>query len=394
MNIHEYQAKAILRKFGVPVPDGHVCYNGASAREWAKRLGEGPWVVKAQIHAGGRGKGGGVKLARSADEVRDTARAMLGMTLRTHQTGPEGKVVTRVLVENGCNIAKELYVSLLVDRATSKVTVMASTEGGMDIEEVAAKTPEKIFSEAIDPLVGLTGFQCRKIAFSLGLTGKLVNKAVTVLQGLYDTFIGCDCSMLEINPLVVTAEGGLIALDAKFGFDDNAIFRHLQIGDMRDYDEEDPNEIEASQHDLSYISLSGNIGCLVNGAGLAMATMDIIKHYGGDPANFLDVGGGATIERVTEAFKIILSDSNVQGILVNIFGGIMKCDIIATGVVEAAKQVALSVPLVVRLEGTNVAKGKEILAASGLNIVAADGMADAAKKIVAAVAAAEGKKKS
>ena len=389
MNIHEYQAKAILRKFGVPVPDGHVCYNGASAREWAKRLGDGPWVVKAQIHAGGRGKGGGVKLARSADEVRDTARAMLGMTLRTHQTGPEGKVVTRVLVENGCNIASELYVSLLVDRATSKVTVMASTEGGMDIEEVAAHTPEKIFSEAIDPLVGLTGFQCRKIAFNLGLTGKLVNKAVQVLQGLYNTFIGCDCSMLEINPLVITAEGNLLALDAKFGFDDNAIFRHLQIGDMRDYDEEDPNEIEASQHDLSYISLTGNIGCLVNGAGLAMATMDIIKHYGGDPANFLDVGGGATIERVTEAFKIILSDSNVKGILVNIFGGIMKCDIIATGVIEAAKIVSLQVPLVVRLEGTNVEIGKKMLAESGLNIVAADGMADAAKKIVQAVADAE-----
>ena len=396
MNIHEYQAKAILRKFGVPVPDGHVCYNGASAREWAKRLGEGPWVVKAQIHAGGRGKGGGVKLARTADEVRDTARAMLGMTLRTHQTGPEGKVVTRILVENGCNIASELYVSLLVDRATSRVTVMASTAGGMDIEEVAAKTPEKIFSEAIDPLVGLTGFQCRKIAFNLGLTGKLVSKAVLVLQGLYNTFIGCDCSMLEINPLVVTAEGNLLALDAKFGFDDNALFRHLQIGDMRDFDEEDPNEIEASQHDLSYISLAGNIGCLVNGAGLAMATMDIIKHSGGEPANFLDVGGGATIERVTEAFKIILSDRNVKGILVNIFGGIMKCDIIATGVIEAAKIVSLQVPLVVRLEGTNVELGKKMLAESGLNIVAADGMADAAKKIVKAVAAAEaeGKKKS
>jgi succinyl-CoA synthetase beta subunit len=319
---------------------------------------------------------------------------MLGMTLRTHQTGPEGKVVTRVLVENGCNIASELYVSLLVDRATSRVTVMASTAGGMDIEEVAAKTPEKIFSEAIDPLVGLTGFQCRKIAFSLGLTGKLVSKAVIVLQGLYATFIGCDCSMLEINPLVITAEGNLLALDAKFGFDDNAIFRHLQIGDMRDYDEEDPNEIEASQHDLSYISLAGNIGCLVNGAGLAMATMDIIQHSGGEPANFLDVGGGATIERVTEAFKIILSDRNVKGILVNIFGGIMKCDIIATGVIEAAKIVSLQVPLVVRLEGTNVELGKKMLAESGLNIVAADGMADAAQKIVAAVAAAEGKKKS
>ncbi len=387
MNIHEYQAKAILRKFGVPVPDGHICYNGASAREWSKRLGDGPWVIKAQIHAGGRGKGGGVKLARTPDEVRLIAREMLGMTLRTHQTGPEGKLVTRILVENGCNIARELYVSLLVDRATSKVTVMASTEGGMDIEEVAAKTPEKIFTEAIDPLVGLTSFQCRNIAFSLGLGGKLLNKAVAVFQGLYETFIGCDCSMLEINPLVVTAEENLLALDAKFGFDDNAIFRHHKISDMRDFDEEDPNEVEASQHDLSYVSLSGNIGCLVNGAGLAMATMDIIKHYGGAPANFLDVGGSATIERVTEAFKLILSDSKVNGILVNIFGGIMKCDIIAAGVVEAARQVSLQVPLVVRLEGTNVERGKEILAESGLNIVAAEGMADAAKKIVQAVAA-------
>ncbi len=385
MNIHEYQAKAILRKFGVPVPDGHVCYNGASAREWAKRLGDGPWVVKAQIHAGGRGKGGGVKLARTADEVRNIARDMLGMTLRTHQTGPDGKVVTRVLVENGCNIARELYVSLLVDRATSKVTIMASTEGGMDIEEVAAATPEKIFTEPVDPLVGLTQFQCRKLAFSLGLDGKLTSKAVKVFEGLYATFIACDCSLLEINPLVVTAEGELLALDAKFGFDDNAMFRHQQIADMRDFDEEDPNEVEASQHDLSYVSLNGNIGCLVNGAGLAMATMDIIKFSGGEPANFLDVGGGATIERVTEAFKLILSDKNVTGILVNIFGGIMKCDVIATGVIEAAKQVSLNVPLVVRLEGTNVELGKKMLAESGLNIVAADGMADAARKIVRAV---------
>ena len=387
MNIHEYQAKAILRKFGVPVPDGHVCYNSAGAREWAKRLGDGPWIVKAQIHAGGRGKGGGVKLARTPDEVRNISREMLGMILRTHQTGAEGKLVTRVLVEKGCNIANELYVSLLVDRATSKVTVMASTEGGMDIEEVAAKTPEKIFVEVVDPLVGLTAFQCRNIASSLGLTGKLVGKAVAALEGLYKTFMACDCSLLEINPLVVTAENDLLALDAKFGFDDNAIFRHPKIADMRDYDEEDPKEIEASQFDLSYISLTGNIGCLVNGAGLAMATMDIIKHYGGDPANFLDVGGGATIERVTEAFKIILSDKHVKGILVNIFGGIMKCDIIATGVVAAARQVSLNVPLVVRLEGTNVAQGKEILAQSGLDIVAADGMADAAQKIVQAVAA-------
>jgi succinyl-CoA synthetase beta subunit len=387
MNIHEYQAKGILRKFGVPVPDGHVCYNGASAREWAKRLGAGPWVVKAQIHAGGRGKGGGVKLARSADEVRKIARDMLGMTLRTHQTGPEGKVVTRVLVENGCNIERELYVSLLVDRASSRVTVMASTEGGMDIEEVAAQTPEKIFRETIDPLVGLTPFQCRNLAFALGLTGKMTGKAATVFEGLYTTFVACDCSLLEINPLVVTGDGDLLCLDAKFGFDDNAVFRHPKLADLRDYDEEDPNEVEASQHDLSYVSLDGNIGCLVNGAGLAMATMDIIKHSGGEPANFLDVGGGATIERVTEAFKIILSDSNVKGILVNIFGGIMKCDVIATGVIEAAKQVSLQVPLVVRLEGTNVEKGKELLAGSGLNIIAADGMADGARKIVAAVAA-------
>jgi succinyl-CoA synthetase beta subunit len=385
VNIHEYQAKAILRKFGVPVPDGHVCYNGASAREWAKRLGDGPWVVKAQIHAGGRGKGGGVKLARTADEVKQTARDMLGMVLRTHQTGPEGKVVTRVLVENGCNIARELYVSLVVDRTTSRVAVMASTEGGMDIEEVAAHTPEKIFTETVDPLVGLTPFQCRKIAFSLGLTGKLTNKAVKLLEGLHTTFIACDCAMLEINPLVVTKEDNLLALDAKFGFDDNAIFRHPKIGDMRDFDEEDPNEVEASQHDLSYVSLNGNIGCLVNGAGLAMATMDIIKFSGGEPANFLDVGGGATIERVTEAFKLILSDKNVKGIFVNIFGGIMKCDVIATGVIEAARQVGLQVPLVVRLEGTNVEIGKRMLAESGLDIVAADGMADGARKIVAAV---------
>ncbi|OGR29335.1 MAG: succinate--CoA ligase subunit beta [Desulfuromonadales bacterium GWD2_61_12] len=387
MNIHEYQAKGILRKFGVPVPDGHVCYNGASAREWAKRLGDGPWVVKAQIHAGGRGKGGGVKLARTSDEVRMIARDMLGMTLRTHQTGPEGKVVTRVLVENGCNIEGEFYLSFVVDRITSKVTVMASTEGGMDIEEVAAQTPEKIFREAIDPLVGLTPFQSRNLAFNLGLGGKLTGKAVKLLEGLYTTFIACDCSLLEINPLVVTKEGELLCLDAKFGFDDNAVFRHPKIADLRDYDEEDPNEVEASQHDLSYVSLSGNIGCLVNGAGLAMATMDIIKYSGGEPANFLDVGGGATIERVTEAFKIILTDKNVKGILVNIFGGIMKCDVIATGVIEAAKQVSLQVPLVVRLEGTNVDKGKELLAASGLNIIAADGMADGAQKIVRAVAA-------
>jgi len=391
MNIHEYQAKGILRSFGVPVPDGHVCYNSASVREWAKRLGDGPWVVKAQIHAGGRGKGGGVKLVHTPDEARDVARAMLGMTLVTHQTGPEGKLVRRVLIEKGCGIARELYVSLLVDRNCSKVVIIASTEGGMDIEEVAAHNPEKIFKEVIDPTVGLAPFQSRKIAFSLGLDGKLVNKMVTMLDGLYTTYMACDCTLLEVNPLVVTAGDDLLALDAKFGFDDNALFRHPKLNDLRDYDEEDHNETEASQYDLSYIALTGNIGCLVNGAGLAMATMDIIKHYGGDPANFLDVGGGATIERVTEAFKIILSDRNVQGILVNIFGGIMKCDVIATGVVEAARQVGIKVPLVVRLEGTNVELGKKILAESGLDIVSADGMADGARKIVQAVTDRQGR---
>ncbi|HEX9079172.1 MAG TPA: ADP-forming succinate--CoA ligase subunit beta [Desulfuromonadaceae bacterium] len=387
MNIHEYQAKQILRNHGVPVPEGYMCTTSACSRDTARRLGDGPWVVKAQIHAGGRGTGGGVKLAKTADEVRDFARDMLGMTLVTHQTGPDGKVVKRVLVEKGCNIARELYVSLLVDRKTARVTMMASTEGGMDIEEVAAKTPQKIFFEKIDPLIGLAPFQARNIAFSLGLDAKVLNKAVKLFQGMYATFIDCDCSLVEINPLVVTAEGDLLALDAKMGFDDNALYRQRAISDMRDYDEEDPHEVEASQHDLSYISLDGNIGCMVNGAGLAMATMDIIKHYGGNPANFLDVGGGATIERVTEAFKLILSDSKVKGIFVNIFGGIMKCDIIATGIVEAARQISLKVPLVVRLEGTNVAKGKEILAASGLDITVADGMADGAEKIVKAVSA-------
>ncbi len=385
MNIHEYQAKAILRNFGVPVPDGHVVYNSNSARDWAKRLGEGPWAVKAQIHAGGRGKGGGVKIAKTADEVKKFARDMFGMTLVTHQTGPEGKIVKRVLVENASNIADEFYVSLLVDRATDKVTLMASAEGGMDIEEVAAKTPEKIFFEAIDPVIGLTAFQARKVGFKLGFAMPQVKQAVPLLMNLYKTFVESDCSLLEINPLILTAEGKLLCLDAKLNFDDNALFRHLRIRDLRDYDEEDPMEIEASQYDLSYIALDGNIGCMVNGAGLAMATMDIIKHYGGDPANFLDVGGGATIERVTEAFKIILSDDKVKGILVNIFGGIMKCDVIATGIIEAAKQIGVTVPLVVRLEGTNVDLGKKMLAESGLNIVSADGMADAAEKIVKAV---------
>ena len=385
MNVHEYQAKAILRNFGVPVPEGHVVYNSNSARDWAKRLGEGPYAVKAQIHAGGRGKGGGVKIAKTADEAKQFTREMFGMTLVTPQTGPEGKIVKRVLIEKGCNIADEFYLSFLVDRATDMVTLMASAEGGMDIEEVAAKTPEKLFFEAIDPVVGLTAFQCRKVAFKLGFEIAQVKQAVPLLRNLYQTFVETDCSLLEINPLVLTGEGNLLCLDAKINFDENALFRHLRIRDLRDYDEEDPMEIEASQYDLSYIALDGNIGCMVNGAGLAMATMDIIKHYGGDPANFLDVGGGATIERVTEAFKIILSDEKVEGILVNIFGGIMKCDVIATGVIEGAKQVGVKVPLVVRLEGTNVDLGKKLLAESGLNIVSADGMADAAEKIVKAV---------
>jgi succinyl-CoA synthetase beta subunit len=385
MNIHEYQAKAILRNFGVPVPEGHVVYNSNSARDWARRLGDGPYAVKAQIHAGGRGKGGGVKIAKTADEAKKYARDMFGMTLVTHQTGPEGKVVKRVLIEKGCNIADEFYVSFLVDRATSKVTMMASAEGGMDIEEVAAKTPEKIFFEAIEPLTGMTAFQARKVAFKLGFAMPQVKQAVPLFQNLYNAFVEADCSLLEINPLVLTKEGNLLCLDAKLNFDDNALFRHVRIRDLRDYDEEDPMEIEASQYDLSYIALDGNIGCMVNGAGLAMATMDIIKHYGGDPANFLDVGGGATIERVTEAFKIILSDNKVKGILVNIFGGIMKCDVIATGVIEGAKQLGVKVPLVVRLEGTNVELGKKMLQESGLNIIAADGMADAAEKIVKAV---------
>jgi succinyl-CoA synthetase beta subunit len=385
MNIHEYQAKAILRNFGVPVPEGHVVYNSNAARDWAKRLGEGPYAVKAQIHAGGRGKGGGVKIAKTADEAKQYARDMFGMTLVTHQTGPEGKIVKRVLIESGCNIADEFYLSFLVDRATDKVTLMASAEGGVNIEEVADETPEKIFFEAVDPVVGLTAFQARKVAFKLGFGIVQVKQAVPLLMNLYKTFVETDCSLLEINPLVLTKEGDLLCLDAKLNFDDNALFRHLRIRDLRDYDEEDPTEIEASQYDLSYIALDGNIGCMVNGAGLAMATMDIIKHYGGDPANFLDVGGGATIERVTEAFKIILSDEKVEGILVNIFGGIMKCDVIATGVIEAAKQIGVKVPLVVRLEGTNVELGKKLLAESGVNIVSADGMADAAKKIVKAV---------
>lgn len=382
MNIHEYQGKEILRNYGVSVPNGKVAFTAEEAVEAAKTLNSSVYVVKAQIHAGGRGKAGGVKIAKSLDEVRTYAEELIGKTLVTHQTGPEGKEVKRLLIEEGCDIKKEYYVGLVLDRATSQVVLMASEEGGTEIEEVAEATPEKIFKEYIDPVVGLTGFQARRIAFNINIPKELVNKAAKFMMGLYNVYVQKDASIVEINPLVVTGDGDVMALDAKFNFDSNALYRQKDVMELRDLEEEDAKEIEASKYDLSYISLDGNIGCMVNGAGLAMATMDIVKHYGGDPANFLDVGGGATAEKVTEAFKIILSDENVKGIFVNIFGGIMKCDVIATGVVEAAKQIGLEVPLVVRLEGTNVDLGKEILNKSGLNIIAAESMADGAQKIV------------
>src|SRR6056297_3412567 len=382
MNIHEYQAKAILRNFGVPVPDGHVVYNSNLARDWARRLGDGPWAVKAQIHAGGRGKGGGVKIAKTADEVRQYAKDMFGMTLVTHQTGPEGKTVKRVLVENASNIADEFYISFLVDRATDRVTLMASAEGGMDIEEVAAKTPEKLFFEAIDPVVGLTAFQARKVAFKLGFAVPQVKQAVPLLMNLYKAFVESDCSLLEINPMILTAEGHLLCIDAKLNFDDNALFRHLRIRDLRDYDEEDPMEIEASQYDLSYIALDGNIGCMVNGAGLAMATMDIIKHTGGEPANFLDVGGTANAETVEAGFRIILKDKNVKAILINIFGGIVRCDRVAQGVVDAYKAIGeINVPVIVRLQGTNAQEGKELIDNSGLKVFSAITLQEAADQV-------------
>jgi succinyl-CoA synthetase beta subunit len=384
MNIHEYQAKQVLAKYGVAVPAGKVAFTVEEAVAAAKELG-GQGVVKAQIHAGGRGKAGGVKLARSLEEVEQHAKELLGKTLVTHQTGPQGKVVKRLLIEQLTNIEKEYYIGLVVDRGTGRVVMMASEEGGMEIEEVAAKTPEKIFRETIDPAVGLLPFQARRLAYNINIPNHLVKKAVAFMTGLYNCFVDKDCSIAEINPLVVTKEGDILALDAKLNFDDNALYRHPDIVELRDFDEEDPKEIEASKYDLNYVALDGNIGLMVNGAGLAMATMDTVKYYKGKPANFLDVGGSATEERVTEAFKIILSDENVKGILVNIFGGIMKCDVIANGVVAAAKQVKLNIPLVVRLEGTNVELGKKILNESGLNIVAADDLADAAQRIVALV---------
>jgi len=385
MNIHEYQAKEILRSYGVAVPEGIVAFSVEEAVEAAKRLGTDVCVVKAQIHAGGRGKAGGVKVAKSLDEVRQYASDLLGKVLVTHQTGPQGKEVKRLLIEQGCDIQKEYYLGLVLNRETGRVVMMASEEGGTEIEEVAAKTPEKIFREEIDPAVGLMPYQARKLAFAINIPNHLVNKAVQFMMGLYRVFVEKDCSIAEINPLVVTGDGQVLALDAKLNFDDNALFRHPELLELRDLDEEDPREIEASKHGLSYIALDGNIGCMVNGAGLAMATMDIIKYYGGEPANFLDVGGGASKEKVTEAFKIILKDKNVKGIFVNIFGGIMRCDVIAEGVVAAAKELGLDRPLVVRLEGTNVEQGKRILEQSGLNIISADSMADGAQKIVSLV---------
>jgi succinyl-CoA synthetase beta subunit len=394
MNIHEYQAKSLIGKYGVTVPRGGVAYTPAEAEQVAKELGGPVWVVKSQIHAGGRGAGrftnnpqgkGGVRVVKDIEDVADNAKQMLGHVLVTKQTGPAGKEVLRLYIEEGCDIQRELYLGMLVDRATGRITIIASTEGGMEIEEVAAHHPEKILKVSIDPAAGLSGFHARKVAFGLGLEGRQIGAAANVIAGAYKAFTDLDCSIVEINPLVVTGSGEIVALDAKMNFDDNALFRHKDIAELRDTSEEDPAEIVAAKHDLNYVKLDGNIGCMVNGAGLAMATMDIIKLYGGEPANFLDVGGGATRERVTAAFKLILSDAHVEGILVNIFGGIMRCDVIAEGVVAAAREVSLHVPLVVRLEGTNVELGKKILSESGLPILSADNLADAAEKVVKAV---------
>ncbi|AMG60867.1 ADP-forming succinate--CoA ligase subunit beta [Staphylococcus lugdunensis] len=382
MNIHEYQGKEIFRSMGVAVPEGRVAFTAKEAVEKAKELNSDVYVVKAQIHAGGRGKAGGVKIAKSLSEVETYANELLGKQLVTHQTGPEGKEVKRLYIEQGCDIQKEYYVGFVIDRATDRITLMASEEGGTEIEEVAATTPEKIFKETIDPVVGLSPYQARRIAFNINIPKESINKAAKFLISLYNVFVEKDCSIVEINPLVTTGDGEVLALDAKINFDDNALFRHKDIQELRDLEEEDPKEIEASKYDLSYIALDGDIGCMVNGAGLAMATMDTINHFGGNPANFLDVGGGATKEKVTEAFKIILGDDNVKGIFVNIFGGIMKCDVIAEGIVAAVKEVELTLPLVVRLEGTNVKRGKEILNDSGLAIEPAATMAEGAQKIV------------
>lgn len=385
MNIHEYQAKQVLNKYGVPTSSGIVALKAEEIDELMKDFDADLYVVKAQIHAGGRGKAGGVKVVKDKEEARKQAHEMFGKTLVTHQTGPDGQVVKRVYVESGCGIEKEYYFSAVLDRATSRITFMASTEGGVDIEDVAEKTPEKIIKVSVDPATGLQPFHCRSLAFGLGFSGDQAKQMMKMASCVYDAFVSTDASQVEINPLVVTTEGNLLALDAKMNFDENGLFRHPEIEALRDEDEEDPLEVRASKHDLSYVRMDGNIGCMVNGAGLAMSTMDIIKLYGAEPANFLDVGGGADTERVTEAFKIILSDKAVKGILVNIFGGIMRCDVIAEGVVAAAKEVGVDVPLVVRLAGTNFELGKEILANSGLKIIAADDLGDAAEKIVKAI---------
>lgn len=385
MKIHEYQGKEILRKFGVPVPEGIPAFNAQEAVEAAQKLGGPVWVVKAQIHAGGRGKGGGVKLAKSIDEVKSISEEMLGMQLITHQTGAEGQKVRRLYIEDGADIKKEYYVSVVTDRATQKIAFMASSEGGMDIEEVAEETPEKIIKVFVDPITGMTDAQAKELADGIGVPAESTERAMDVMKKMYKCYMDTDASLVEINPLILEGNGNIKALDAKFNFDSNALFRHDDIVAYRDLDEEDAAEVEASKYDLAYISLDGNIGCLVNGAGLAMATMDTIKLYGAEPANFLDVGGGATPEKVTEAFKIMLKNPKVKAILVNIFGGIMRCDTIATGVITACKAVDLSVPLVVRMKGTNEQEGKKMLAESGLPIIAADSMAEAAEKVVAAV---------
>ena len=382
MKIHEYQAKAILAKYGVPIPRGEVAFSAQEAGEIARRLGGGVSVVKAQIHAGGRGKAGGVKVVKSPQEAENVARSLIHSKLVTNQTGPAGQVVSRLLIEEGLAIDRELYLSIVIDRSTQKAVLMVSAAGGVNIEEVAAKTPEKIFKEFIDPAVGLTPFQARKLAFALQLTGDQVSKATKMMTSLYQTFVGTDASLLEINPLITTKSGDLLALDAKMNFDDNALFRHPEMRDLRDLSEEDPLEVEASKYSLNYIRLDGNIGCMVNGAGLAMATMDIIKLAGGMPANFLDVGGGATAEQIRNAFKILMSDKNVKAVLINIFGGILRCDILAGGVIAAVKELGVPVPIVIRMKGTNVEEGNRMLAESGLNFATADTMSEAAEKVV------------
>jgi succinyl-CoA synthetase beta subunit len=382
VKIHEYQAKAILARYGVPVPSGEVAFTPAEAAEIAQRLGGGTVVVKAQIHAGGRGKGGGVKLARSPDEAETIARAMIGMRLVTHQTGPDGRIVSRVLVEAGLQVSRELYLGLVIDRAAARPVMMASPDGGVDIEAVAAKTPERIFKEHVDPATGLAPFQTRRLAFALSLSGSQVQQASKLMTAVYDAFVHTDASLVEINPLVVTSSGSLLALDAKMNFDDNALGRHPDLRELRDLGEEDPLEIEASKFSLNYIRLEGSIGCMVNGAGLAMATMDIIKLAGGEPANFLDVGGGANAEQIRNAFKILMSDANVHAVLINIFGGILRCDVLAQGVIAAVRELDVRVPIVIRMEGTNVAEGKRLLGTSGLNFTTADSMGEAAQRVV------------